>query len=470
MKQDPQAAAVPPLTATFADYLVRVRYEDLPSDVLAATRRSIFDTLGAMLAGSGPAASPSRMIAGLADWGGKPQSTVIGHPLRLPAPQAAFINGAMAHQYDFDDTHDAAVAHPTANSLSAGLAVGEALDDCPGTELLRAITLANDLVCRLGLAIRGSLYDYEWTRPPVIGIWGATAAAAVLMGLDRERTMWAFGHTLHQTGNTLECLYATGSEVRGLRDGFSSRNGVTAAWMASCGIRGDKTALEGRFGFYNAFFRGEYDPKVLTDELGTRFEGARVSIKPWPSAREVHATLRAVLELREQHKLTADDVVDVHLHVGETNIEFCEPAQSRRRPLGRMDGLSSLPYGVAVALKYGSMPLSAFTDEGLRDPAVLAVADRVSWEVDHDRSSEGTIEGARVAMRLKDGRTVEHSVRHGLGHPDHPLPPELLRAKFRDCAAMARRPIADAEIDRLQQAIDNLDRMSVREFARAIPQ
>jgi len=457
------------LTAVLAEHLCRTRYDDLPAPALAATRRSIMDTIGVMLAGSGPAASPSKMLPVLAQWGGAPQSTVVGHPLRLPAPHAAYINGAMAHQYDFDDTHDAAVAHPTANSLAAGLAVAEALPGCSGRELVRALTLANDIVCRFGLAIRGSLYEYAWTRPPIIGIWGATAAAACLLGLDRERTMWALGHTLHQTGNTLECLYAPGSDVRGLRDGFSARNGVTAAYMAAAGIKGDVTAIEGRFGLFNAFFRGEYDPAVITGDLGSRYEGTQVSIKPWPSARETHATIRAVLELRERHRIDPDDVAEVRLHVGQTNLEFCEPAAARRRPQGRMDALSSLPYAVAVALAHGSVPLTAYTPEGMSDPVVLALAERVTWEVDEHRSADGTIEGARVWLRTRSGERFEHEVRHGAGHPDDPLTDAMLRAKFRDCAVMARRPIAEAEIDRLQAAVAALESTSVATLAKAVP-
>src|SRR5690606_37243833 len=116
------------------------------------------------------------------------------------------------------------------NTLSAALAVGESLQACEGSEQLRAIAIANDLTCRLGLAIEGSLYEYPWTRPPIIGIWGATAAASMMLDLDENAIRSAFGLTLHQTANTLECLYSPNSEVRGLRDGFSTRNGVTAAY------------------------------------------------------------------------------------------------------------------------------------------------------------------------------------------------------------------------------------------------
>ena len=463
------AAQTPDATSVYAAYLRDIRFADLPQHVVAATKRSIFDTLGVMLAGSGPETAANRLVREVARWGGTPEASVIGHPLRLPAVHAGFVNGAMAHQYDFDDTHDAAVAHPTANTLAAGLAVAQSIGNVSGAELIRAIALGSDIVCRLGLAIQGSLYEYPWTRPPIIGIWGATATASALLQLPSDAIESAFGFTLHQTGNTLECLYAAGSEVRGLRDGFSVRNGITAALMARAGIRGDRTALEGRFGLFHAFFRGEYDRSALVDELGSRFEGASVSIKPWPSARETHATIRCVLELKANHGVSAEAIDDVHLFVGRTNLEFCEPADARRKPAAKMDALSSLPFAVAVALHHGGVPLSAYTSEALTDPAILALARRVTWEVDDERSRDGSIEGARVVITLADGRKISHSVRHGLGHPDDPLPEEAVVRKFRDCARMATRPPGDEAIDRLHRVVQDLEHRSVEDLAAALP-
>ncbi|MBM3345440.1 MAG: MmgE/PrpD family protein [Betaproteobacteria bacterium] len=463
------AGTQPDATADFAKFLCETRYEDIPAAAIAATKRSIFDTVGVMLAGSGPSGTARKIVGMLEAWGGAPEATVIGHPARLPAPHAAFANGSMAHQYDFDDTHDEAVAHPTANSLPAGLAVAEARGNVSGRELLRAVALANDVSCRLGLAVIGSLYEYPWTRPPIIGIYGATSAAAIVLGLRPETIESAFGLTLHQTGNTLECLYASGSEVRGFRDGFSARNGVTAAYMAAAGVRGDRSALEGKFGLFNAFFRGEYRREALLKDLGSHFVADRISIKPWPSARETHATLQAVLELRAAHKLAPGDVREVRLHVGGTNLHFCEPAAARRRPAGRMDALGSLPFAVAVALQHGSVPLVAYTDAALKDAAVLALADRVSWQVDAARSADGTIEGATVEIETSAGVKHRHSVRHGMGHPDAPLTDAVIKHKFEGCGAMAHRPPATRDIERLWQAVQSLDSIAVREFAELLP-
>lgn len=461
----------PPLhdvSLPFARFMLDTPLENIPQETIAATKRSLFDTVGAMLAGSGPHGSAHKVVRMLSNWGGAQDSTVIGHDLKLPPPHAAFANGAMAHQFDFDDTHDEAVAHPTANTLSAALAVGESLQACEGSELLRAIAIANDLTCRLGLAIEGSLYEYPWTRPPIIGIWGATAAASMMLDLDENAIRSAFGLTLHQTANTLECLYSPNSEVRGLRDGFSTRNGVTAAYMAHNGIQADHTAFEGRFGLYQAYFRGEYQREVLLDRLGERFEGERVSIKPWPSARETHATIQTVLELRKNHGLDPTKIEKVLLHVGKTNLEFCEPGDMRRAPTSRMDALSSLPYAVAVALHYGNVPLQAYTKEKLRDPAIRDITKKIDWAVDDERSLDGTIEGGRVDITLSDGSVLSHTVRHAIGHPDYPLDKAFLFDKFRSCAEMSYVSPSDDSIQNLWDTIQNIESRPVSDLAQAI--
>lgn len=453
-------------SADFAEHVHGTAYRALSESVVAATKRSIADTIGVMLAGS-TTASAQGLVRMLSRWGGAADATVLGHPVRLSAPHAAFANGAFAHQFDFDDIHDEAVVHPTANSLSAGLAVAEAEGGRSGMDLLRAVAIGNDVACRLGLAIEGKLYDYPWTRPPVVGTFGAAAAASAMLQLAPDAIQSAFGLTLHQACNTLECLYAPGSDVRGLRDGFSARAGVTAAYMAQEGICGDGTSLEGRFGLYQAFFRGEYSRDVLTRDLGRKFEGAEVSVKPWPSARETHATIHAALELLQANHIGPDEIASVTLGVGPTNLEFCEPAAIRRRPPNRMDALSSLPYAVAVALCYGGVPLSAYVDAELRDARVLQMAERVTWQMDLTRH-EGTIEGGRVTIRLKDGRTFAGSARHGLGHPDNPLSPALIRRKFMDCVRLLPSPPAPELVEALLQVVDSLEHHSVADLTRAL--
>lgn len=451
-----------------ADYVAAVGFDDFPPAAIAATKRSIFDTIGVALAGGGRGANAHRIVGMLSRWGGSETGTVIGHDVRLPAPHAAFANAAMVHQYDFDDAHDAGAAHPSGNSFPAALAVAEERPEASGRDLLAAVLLGNEVVCRMGLTGKGSLYDIAFLWPAIVSIWGSTTAAARMLALDAEQLQSAYGLTLHQTGTTLQCLYAPGSDVRGFRDGFSARNGVTAAYMAETGLHGDPDAFEGRYGFFGAFFRGEYDRDQLLGGLGTHFEAERITIKPWPSALETHATLQALLELRDKHRIDPASIERVVLHVGATNMRFCEPAEKRRRPTLRMDALGSLPFGAATALCHGGVGLAAFSPEGMNDPQVLALAERIFWEADEARSLDGTIEGGDVEIHLRDGKSWRHTVRHAMGHPDFPVSDEFLIRKFVDCAALADRPVSEAEARRLWETVQNLENIAVTEFSHAV--
>lgn len=455
----------------YAQHITTVKYADLPASVISSTKRSILDTLAVMLAGSG--SDTARVIVKMLEsWGGYPRSSILGYGIKLPACSAAFANGVLAHQFDFDNTHDKAVTHPTANSIPAALAVAEAKRGCKGTDLILAIALADDITCRLGLAINGNLFDYPFARPPLLGNFGAAVAAASILALSPQQVEWTFGLTLHQIGNTLEQTLgdasAHDSDVRGLRDGFVARNGVTAALMAREGVRGDISSLEGRFGLFNAYFRGEYSRNQLLDDLGKRFEGENVSIKPWPSVRGTHATIQAVIELMERNDLRAEAVQEVQLSVGKTTLEFCEPGEMRRRPNRRMVALNSLPYSVAVAICYGRIPLSAYSESGLNEERVLECAQRVTWVLNSEMSNGGTIEGGHVRIRLHNGTILQNSAPPGLGHPSSPISDAFFRQKLFDCAALASIPPSRREMDNFIATVDRLESSTVEDLIDAL--
>src|SRR5690606_5887050 len=96
------------VAATYADFAHQLAYEDLPGEVVEATRKLILDQLGVMLVGSAAAGVDSLLAAGRA-WGGAAEATVPVHGDRLPAHHAALIGGTMARAHDFDSFHESAM-------------------------------------------------------------------------------------------------------------------------------------------------------------------------------------------------------------------------------------------------------------------------------------------------------------------------------------------------------------------------
>src|SRR3990172_7767261 len=109
----------------FARNFAKTRYEDLPYEVVEATKKEILDLLGVALGGvSQPGAT--QVCELVKEWGGKEESSIIGSKQKVPAPNAAQANATMAHALDFDDVHEAAVMHPGIASIPVAIAVGEA--------------------------------------------------------------------------------------------------------------------------------------------------------------------------------------------------------------------------------------------------------------------------------------------------------------------------------------------------------
>jgi 2-methylcitrate dehydratase PrpD len=448
----PDPNAPPDTVLAFAKHAAVTIYADIPERAITAAKWSIMDTIACMLAGSrGPSALALLEVA--KSWGGVPESTVTGHDVKLPAYLATMVNCGMVHQHDFDDTHDTAVCHPTSASLNAALSTAESVGGVDGRTLLAAIAIGVDIQCRLALALRGTLWDYHWVRAPMVGIFGAAVSAGKIYGLDVEGMHNAMGLSLPQVAGTLESVTGVRSAVRTMRDGLIYKDAILAAKLASRGVRGEDRVFDGPYGLYAAYFRSDYDREKLTHELGQRFEGQNVSLKPWPFCRHTHGTLTALLEVLEEAGTT--QVKDVLLLVGSGNARICQKAW----PTTSIDALCNLIFACSVALVHRSVPLQAVETAALNAPAVVAAAGKIRFQVEAAMEKYGTIEPGHVVVTFANGRKVERYVDRALGHPSNPMSIPRIRAKLEDCMAYVQLPDVKARAQALVDTVMDLENM-----------
>ncbi len=452
----------PDAAIAIAAHLARTRYEDLPASVVDAAKSSILDTLGCVLAGT-PCEDvvAIRKVAGA--WGGRASSTLIGSGgVKLPAASAVLGNGAAIHQFDFDDTHDVAVMHPSSASLMPALALAEQLGNAGGKAVIAAVALANDLSSRVGLATTGRMWNHPWFRAPVIGLFGATAAAAKVMGASEQQHLHALGLTLPQVSGTWASLHHKGSSVRSIRDGLAYRNGVLAAELAMNGLRGDSEVFDGPYGFYNAFFRGDYERATLLEDLGERYETERISLKPWPCIRHLHTALTAVLELMTKHDLAFDGIQSVMLHLGHINVDRCRPVALGSVPENHIDLAGNMHFAVAAAIRHRGIPLALYHDTALADDVITRAMPKVQWQ--YDAALDGhTFEATRVEMTLTNGQILAARCDVALGHPGNPMSAGQRIGKFVDCAAAAATPIEKREALQIFDTVAQLDKLATIE-------
>ncbi|HEX9075856.1 MAG TPA: MmgE/PrpD family protein [Anaerolineae bacterium] len=441
-----------------ADYVTRTCYDDIMGDAVAITKWSILDAVGVMLAASTLGEGCRAFIQLALEEEGKQSSTVIGVNAKTSPTMAAFANGAMAHALDFEDAHEAALVHPNAATIPAALAVAESIGKVSGKQFIAAVALGCDLVCRLGLALNEDLLKYGWYMPPILGAFGATAAAGKLLHLTTEQMLDAFSLTLSQAACSGELANSSHSVVRSIRDAFPAKAGVVAALLAQKGITGFDQPFEGKLGLYTAYARGNYDPAKLTRDLGQIFEGRNVSFKAWPSCRGTHPYVDATLQMRRAHGLGAADIQAVHVVVSTVNAMLCEPVAVKQKPATAIDAKFSIPFVVASALVHGPITLDTFTRAAITDDTVLNLASKFTYEVD---SHLTRAEAAKGELRIETTHGVlTRPVDVAYGHPSNPIGETELLAKFANCANYAAKGISPMDANRLADLILNLETVS----------
>src|SRR5579859_2107184 len=151
---------------------------------------------------------------------------------------------------ELDDVHEKALVHATATTVPVALAVAEQSGGISGRGFLDAVTLGNDIACRLALALDMPL-DGADRRPRVMSL-----------------------------------TYQTGT------------------WAGPAGTR---PFFGGRF---------DYSREWLLYELGERFLGDEISIKPFACCKYGHNVITAVLILRNDPDLSVRSVDEIIVRVG----------------------------------------------------------------------------------------------------------------------------------------------------------
>ncbi|HVY33324.1 MAG TPA: MmgE/PrpD family protein [Caulobacteraceae bacterium] len=444
-----------------AEHVARSRFEVLPGSAIAAAKTSILDAIGVSLAAGGLGEGCAAFID-LASESGPGPSTVLGAGFKAQPLMAALANGAMAHALDYEDAYDGAPIHPNAAVVPAALALAEARD-ATGKQLIAAVAVGADLVCRLGLCLTENPDRYGWYPPPILGAFGAAAACANLLGLTAAQTLDAFALTLSQATSSSQFKQSPLSHVRAVRDAFAAHAGLLAAVLASKGVLGFAEPFEGKAGLFQLYARGAYDPARLTQDLGLVFEGANVSYKIWPACRGTHAFIQAALELTEQEPIALERIRSIRATGGEIQRMLAEPHAQKAQPKTAIDAKFSIPFTVATALVHGRVDLAAFQPSALSDPAVLSLAGRCRYvcaPASHDSLIDST--GGLLELELTDGRVLSRRIDHPRGHPSDPVGLDELRRKFVDCAGYARTPLASSCAEQGFDAVMSLEHRDVR--------
>ena len=406
------------LTAALAEQARNLTYADLPADVRTIARQCVLDYLACTLAGAREELSDI-LLAEMAEQGGAPTATVIGHAVRLPVLSAALVNGAASHALDFDDVNLAMTGHPSVVLLSALLALAEERGSS-GIDVITAFVAGYELQCRLGLLLAPGHYNtLGFHATGTLGSFGAAAACAHLLGLDGEKFAAALGIAATQAAG-LKSMF--GTMCKPLHAGKAAYHGLLAARLAQRGFTSRGDVVECAQGFARTHSPDYHPDKALATPPGGFYLRNNL-FKYHAACYMTHAPIEAARRLREQHALTPDRIARIHLSLDETCDRICNIAAPRTG----LEAKFSLRLTTAMALAgVDTGGLASYSEATAADPTLIALRDKVDFDFSAGRSS--TV--AHMEVELTDGRRVAAHYDSGVPATDIEMQGKRLEEKF----------------------------------------
>lgn len=431
------------LLQTLAEFAVESAQRTFPDYVIHHAKRALIDWYAALLPGSvvDPAMALERALAEELDRG--EATLALGRPATMRA--AALINGTAAHTVEFDDIFKFGIYHPGAPTISAALALGQATRSS-GLTFLRAVIAGYEISTRIGAAMGRAHYKY-WHNTGTIGVFGATPAAGLLLGLTRNQHMHAMA-TVTTFSAALQQAFRMDSMSKPLHAGRAAEAGVLAARAAQEGVIGSLDVIDGEAGFGVAMGDGPDWSKALAT-LGRDWHICVMTFKNHGCCGHTFAAIDGALAIKQKLALKPTEIRRVRVATYKAGLDVA----NIREPRTAAEAKFSMGYVVANALVHGSVRLDAFEPARLQDRATRALMENIEVVLDPELDAAFPNQrAARVTVETTDGRSETFYQPNRKGDPELPLTDRDLDAKFLELAApVIGKATADALLGKLWQ-------------------
>jgi 2-methylcitrate dehydratase PrpD len=371
---------------------------------LAAAALFVLDTVANAVAARH---TPQGQI--LRDWYGRRSADAGRH---------AFLFGALAHILEMDDLHRESVTHPGCVVVPAAWAIATERGS-GGHDFLKAVLAGYEAVCRVGNSV-GQAHYRVWHNTATCGPYGAALAAASLLELREEPTVWALGNAGTQSAGLWQFL-EEGAMSKHLHAGRAAEAGILAAELAARGFTGPAAILEGPKGFFVAACP-DAQPQRLLASPDAPWQLRLTSIKPWPSCRHTHPAVEAALDLHG--RVDPDAVASVRIETYRAALALCDNAA----PSSEYEAKFSLQHCTAAALCDGKLMLGSFDGPARTRLTMLASRTTAVATAEHDAAYPDRW-GARVTLATTAGDTLVAERPGCKGDPEHPVTPKELLEK-----------------------------------------
>jgi len=446
-------------TERISAFIRNSKLEDYPEEAVQAAKVAIIDCFACMLVGSQENLAQV-LIGYVSSEGGNSVATAVGMGAKTTSSNAALVNGAIAHALDYDDITHVSKTHPTAVLLPTVTALCEE-NNASGMDLLLSYITGFEVACSVSETLSPAYYDdLGWHPTGPIGSIGAGAAAAKLMGLNKDEIQMTMSLAASQ-GSGLRQNF--GSMTKPFHAGSAARSGVVSAKLVSQGFTAAHDAIEGSFGFSKAFSGGkDFNPGAVLDNLGNKcyLLESGLEIKKYPCCGSAHIALDAAFNLLEENIIEVDQIKNI-----EVLVDFDPPRSLvHSRPKNALEGKFSMEYCLSAALLDKSIVFDSFTDQKVLRREVQDLIPKISMKrISGNEGLPSWMEGYNeLTVNFNDGTTVSSKAFRQTSGALRGVAAIDVDRKFLDCSGFVLDENRSSEALRLLKDIEslqNLDRL-----------
>lgn len=434
----------------YAEFVQDVQYDRLEPATIQQAKQLILDLMGVSLAGYKLMEFPRMVVDYMASLGGIPEATIIQQKRKFPAINAALANAACAHALDMDDGHRFGALHPGTVIIPAAIAAAE-LSKTTTKAMILGIVAGYEVMIRIGMAITPSSLSRGFHITGITGTYGAAAAVANIMNLNKEQTMAALGLAGLQSSGLIQVNHEIeGAKVKPINPAKAAMSGLLSCIMAGKGFSGPKEIFEGEDGFLKAVADG-VNKESLTANIGKKLEINNVYLKLYSACRHAHAPIDAVLEIQKREGIEPDEIKAITVETYPAAVRLAGMTEVTSPSAGRF----SIPFSVALALIKKDAGATQYTEENIQDRQIQGLAGKVrllassKWEQAYPQKR-----GATVHIVCNDGKELNAEIDLAKGEPENPASWEEIYKKF---YTNARLLLSEENVVRLGDTIMDLE-------------
>ena len=399
------------LSRQFAKWIVGLRYEDLPPEVVDRAKGVTLQCLASVLLGSktAPGKQAVKLITG-EEAGVRKGATVMVDGSTATKGGAAYANSEMALGGGKWDTFRM-LTHP-GTAIIPGALVAAEVAGATGKDFLTGVAAGYEVMERLAADFIPTVMSRGFHPGPVFGIFGPAVAAAKIMGLDEDQVNSTIALCASLAGGNVEGIRSGG---KALREGAAVRNAMLAVTLAQQGHVGGETVLEGDAGFYHSYAGNNLGRLAYSFTGDTRVDMGKIAAdlgKSWMFLETLYriyftagyniAHIDVTAKLCEEHDIRHQDVERVEAVVNWLETQYPSPAFPSRREDGAARPGSTAYFTAYGIVKRGYPVLRGQVLDPAEDPPeVLELMKRVTIIPSHRM----TLFGPRFTIYTKDGKS-----------------------------------------------------------------